>query len=238
MPDNVDHRITPSLHPDNVKQIDGYDDATAPLLGTTLTAFSTAYEGIRAVHDAREKAKTNPTWNEAQQIIHTDDFAQKHLARISKGFDSVRATLEKQIAHFETELATPLESRASVGISGEIRKYVKDMTTEERHKFIQEAIDAGDSVTVSACLGAPGYLSGLTADFQRTYTRYWNERAAPETARKLKAVQGAKAMIEERAGLVFKELERAVGAAPHKAAALRQAKTNAEKAFILQDLGQ
>jgi hypothetical protein len=83
-----------------------------------------------------------------------------------------------------------------------------------------------------------GYGLRVTADFQRTYTRYWNERAAPETARKLKAVQGAKAMIEERAGLVFKELEKAVGAPPHKAAALRQAKTNAEKAFILQDLGQ
>lgn len=42
-----------------------------------MTAFSTAYEGIRAVHEAREKAKTNPTLNEAHQIIHTDDFAQK-----------------------------------------------------------------------------------------------------------------------------------------------------------------
>lgn len=34
-------------------------------------------------------------------------------------------------------------------------------------------------------------------------------------------MKGAKQMIEERAGLVFKELEKAVGAPPHKAAALR-----------------
>ncbi len=45
-------------------------------------------------------------------------------------------------------------------------------------------------------------------------------------------------MIEERAGLVFKELEKAVGAPPHKAAALRKAKTEAEQAFVLKDIGQ
>lgn len=80
MPTEIDARITPTLHPDNVASIEGFDDQTAPYLAPTMTAFSTAYEGIRAVHEAREKAKTNPTWNEAHQIIHTDDFAQTRLA--------------------------------------------------------------------------------------------------------------------------------------------------------------
>ena len=39
---NVDVRVSPGLHPDNVKQIDGYDDDTAPYLAPTMTAFSTA----------------------------------------------------------------------------------------------------------------------------------------------------------------------------------------------------
>ncbi len=37
MPDNVDARITPSLHPDNVKSIDGFDEQTAPYLAPTMT---------------------------------------------------------------------------------------------------------------------------------------------------------------------------------------------------------
>lgn len=235
---NVDARITPALHPDNVKQIEGYDDQIAQLLGPTLTAFSTAYEGIKAVWDAKKAASTNPTWNEAQQIIQTSDYAEKHLARITKGFDNVLATLTKQIEHFESELATPLEARAGASMSVEIRKYVHDMPVEKRHQFLQRAIEEGDHITASAVLGAPPYLSGLDANFKKTYLRMWNERATPETARRLKAVQAAKQMVEERAGLVFKELERAVGAPPHKVKALREAKTAAEKAFVLKDLGQ
>lgn len=237
MTDNVDARITPSLHPDNVKNIDGFDEQTAPYLAPTMTAFSTAYEGVRAVWAAKEAAAHNPTWNEAMQIIHTDDFAQKHFAKISKSFDVTRSNLEKGITMLEQQLAAPIESKAAQSIAGEIRAFVRDMPTEKRHKFIQEAIDTGDEKTVSALLGAPAYLSGLDANFQQTYVRFWNERSAPEVAQRLKAMKGAKQMIEERAGLVFKELEKAVGAPPHKAAALRQAKTNAEKAFILQDLG-
>ena len=238
MTDNVDVRITPALHPDNVKSIDGFDEQTAPYLAPTMTAFSTAYEGIRAVHDAREKAKTNPTWNEAMQIIHTDDFAQKHFTKISKSFDVTRSNLDKAIGALEQQLAAPIESKAAQSISAEIRAYAKDLPNEKRHAFIQQAIDAGDHTTVSALLGAPAYLSGLDTNFQQTYTRFWNERSAPEVAQRLKAMKGAKQMIEERAGLVFGELEKAVGAAPHKAQALRKAKTEAEQAFVLKDLGE
>jgi len=237
MTDNVDARITPSLHPDNVLTIDGYDEQTAPYLAPTMTAFSSAYEGIRAVNEAREKAKTNPTWNEAMQIIHTDDFAQKHLARITKSFDVTRSNLEKGIAMLEQQLTTPIESKAAQSISAEIRSYAKNLPTEQRHKFIQEAIDAGDEKTVSSLLGAPPYLSGLDANFQQLYVRFWHERTSPDLARRLKAMKGAKQMIEDRAGLVFESMTRAVGAPPHKAAALRKAKTEAEQAFVLKDIG-
>lgn len=235
---NVDVRVSPGLHPDNVKQIDGFDEQTAPYLAPTMTAFSTAYEGVRAVLAAKEAAAANPTWNEAQQIIHTDDFAQKHLTRITKSFDVTRSNLDKAIVALEQQLTTPIESKAAASIAGEIRAYAKNLPSEQRHKFIQQAIDEGDHTTVSALLGAPAYLSGLDANFQQTYVRFWNERSAPEIAQRLKAMKGAKQMIEERAGLVFKELEKAVGAPPHKAAALRKAKTEAEQAFVLKDIGQ
>ncbi|MEZ0002919.1 hypothetical protein [Sinorhizobium fredii] len=231
----IDHRVSASLHPDNVKQINGYDDETAPVLAPTMTAFSEAYEGIRAVHNAREKAKTNPTWNEAQQIIATDDFAQKQFARIAKVMDSTRVNLEKGIEHLEKELSQPLESKAAQGIASEIRAHVKGLSMDKRHALIRGAIEQGDHMTVSAVLGTVPYLSGLDAQFQAIYTRQWNEKASPATAKRLRAMVGARELIEQRAGLVFGELEKAVGAPPHKAKALREAKTAAEKAFILKD---
>ncbi len=238
MTDNVDHRISPSLHPENVKSIDGFDEQTAPYLAPTMTAFSTAYEGVRAVLAAKEAAAANPTWNEAQQIIHTDDFAQKHLARITKSFDVTRSNLDKAIVALEQQLTTPIESKAAASIAGEIRAFVRDMPTEKRHAFIQQALDAADHVTLGAVLGSPPYLSGLDANFQAVYVRHYHERNSPELAQRLKAMKGAKQMIEERAGLVFESMARAVGAPPHKAKALREAKTAAKQAFVLKDIGQ
>lgn len=238
MTDNVDHRITPSLHPENVKSIDGFDEQTAPYLAPTMTAFSAAYEGVRAVLAAKEAAAANPTWNEAQQIIHTDDFAQKHLTRITKSFDVTRSNLDKAIVALEQQLTTPIESKAAASIAGEIRAFVRDMPTEKRHAFIQQALDAADHVTLGAVLGSPPYLSGLDANFQAVYVRHYHERNSPELAQRLKAMKGAKQMIEERAGLVFESMARAVGAPPHKAKALREAKTAAEQAFVLKDIGQ
>jgi hypothetical protein len=65
-------------------------------------------------------------------------------------------------------------------------------------------------------------------------TRLWHEKQSPDMAKRLRAMQGAKTMIEQRAGLVFGELERAVKAPPHKAKRLREANTDAERAFAVQ----
>ena len=234
MPTEIHSQVTPALHPENVKQIEGYDDETAPVLAPTMTAFDEAYQGIAKVHAAREQAKTNPTWNEATQVIMTDDLAQKMFARIAKGFDSTRANLEKGIAHLEGELTQPVESKAAGTIAAEVRAHVKGLPTGERMKLIQQAIDDGDHIVATAVLGAPAILSGIDANMQKTLTRFYHERHNPATAKRLKAMQGAKALIEARSGLVFKELEKAVGAPPHKAKALREAKTAAEKAFVMQ----
>jgi len=233
MSDNIDIRVTPALHPDNVKEIEGYDSETEAILAPTVTAFDEAYRAIGAVHNAREKAKTNPTWNEAQQIIATDDLAQKQFGRIAKGFDSVRGNLEKGIASIEKELSAPVESKAAHSVATEIRGHIKGLTTDDRMKVIRQAIDDGDHTVATAVLGVPAMLSGIAPEMQKVLLRLYHERHNPQMAKRLKAMQSAKVMIEERGGLVFKELEKAVGAPPHKARALRDAKTAAEKAFVM-----
>jgi hypothetical protein len=233
MTTDVDIRVSPALHPDTVKTLPGYDADTEAILAPTVTAFSEAYIAIGKVHDAREAAKRNPTWNENQQIIQTDDFAQKQFARIAKGFDSVRGNLEKGIAHVEKELSAPVESKAAHTVATEIRGYVRGLGTDERMSLIRQAINEGDHTTAQSILGAPAYLSGLTADMQAVLVRMYHERHNPDMAKRLKAMQGAKTLIEERGGLVFGQLEKAVGSPPHKAKALRDAKSAAEKHFVM-----
>lgn len=233
MSDNIDTRVSLALHPDTVKALPDYDDDTLPVLTPTVTAFDTAYQAVIAVHTAREAAKTNPTWNEAQQVLHSDDLARRKLEHVTKTFDSVRSNLVKGIAHIEAELTAPVTAKAADGIARDIRAHAKAMKTEERHKFVQDALDSGDEVTMSSLLGAPSYLSGLTADFQHTYTRLWREKVAPDMAKRLRAMTAAKEMIERNAPIVFSSMEKAVGAPPHKAKALREAKTAAEKHFVM-----
>lgn len=227
--------VTPALHPDNLRQIDGYDEQTAPYIAHVATAFSEAYEGIKAVWSAKEASAKNPTWNEALAMIHTDDFAQKKLKNITKHFDASLSNLTKGIDAMAQQLATPLQHRGSSSISQEIRTHVKGLTTEQRHKFLDDAQQAHDHTTLSAVLAAPGYLSGVSETERQIRTRQYHEAESPDVAKKLKVMKGARTIIEERAGLVFTEIEKAVGAPAHKVKALREAKTAAEAAFILKD---
>lgn len=235
MATEVSTKISPSLHPDNVREVDGFDDDTAPVLAQTVTAFDAAYQGVLAVHAAREAAKTNPTWNENQVIIETDKLASRHLDKITRTFDAELTRLDKAIAHLEGEMNQPVVSGAGTIEASDIRRHAKELSTGERMSFIQRAIEEGDTITASAILGARPYLSGIDAKTQATFVRMFNAKHQPQMAKRLTAMQGAKRLIEERAGLVFKELEKAVGAPPHKAKALREAKTAAEKHFVMHN---
>jgi hypothetical protein len=72
-------------------------------------------------------------------------------------------------------------------------------------------------------------------DIQHTLLRLYREKTNPATAKRLKAMQGAKALLGERSGLLHSELEKAVGLAPHQVQRLRDARTAAEQAFVLKD---
>lgn len=105
------------------------------------------------------------------------------------------------------------------------------MKGPDRVGFIYRAITSGDHTTAEAVLGAPSYLSGIEAATQAVLLRTYHEHAAPDEAARLKTMQGALAMLGGRGGLLFTQLEAAVGAKPHEVRALRQAKARSDEAF-------
>ena len=226
----VDTRISPALHPGAVEQIDGYGDDTKDVLAATMTAFSTAYEGIRSVWNAREKVEQDTSKTADARLLQLDGFAQKKLESISRSFDGTAATIKKQIRYLEGELAQPIEQKATGGVAAEIRAYAKALPQDKLHKFIGDAIDGGDVTTVGAVLGGPAYLSGLTPDFQKTYLLHWNPKQRPDVDKRLHVLQQAQAMIHRDAGKVFKALEDAVGGTSTKAKQVRAAQMAADKA--------
>lgn len=233
--ETIDTRVTPSLHPRNVHEIDGYDDETASILAATETAFSEAYKAVGRVHDARAAAADNPVLNEAAQLIETQNFADKILAQVTKRFDSADANLATIINSVEKELSAPIETTGAAGIASEIRAHVAALPTGKRITFIQAAITDGDKRTATAILGAPPYLSGIDGEMQKTMTRLYHEHHNPKLAKRLRAAQGARDLLGRNAPLLFGEMKKAVGDDPRKIARLRAAKSAAEKAFVVGD---
>lgn len=233
MADEIDTRVTPSFHPETVQALDGYDDDTASILSGVEAAFNEAYIGVGRVHDASAASKRNPAWNEAAALIETQNFADKIATGLLKRFDSATAGLNRVIEGLERDLSQPIESRGVGAMAGEIRSYVHSLPEGQRMGFIQKAIEAGDERTVGAVLGGVPYLSGITPEMQNVLLRLHHEKSNPRAAKQLRAAKAGLELLGQRGGLLFAEMEKAVGAKQAKVQQLRAAKTAAEKSFVV-----
>ena len=237
-------RTSLSLHPASLKTLEGYSDDTAGYIAGTERALHEAYSGVSAVHAAMDAAKRDPTMNDAARVIKVDGMAQRVFKKLAGLFDAERLRLENGIKLAEEKLSAPVEAKASHYLASEIRAYVKGLVQDgpqatdagsalARVNFIRAAILKGDDLTASSCLGAPGFLSGISDDMHGVLVKTYHERRNPEEAARLNVMRGAKALIEQRGGLLFAELEKAVGAKPHEVRRLREAKTASDQAFAV-----
>ena len=233
MSTKVNTAITPSLHPDVVRSIDGYGEDVAAVLGPTETAFSNAYNALGDLQAAREAGEKNQAWTPEILTIKLDDLASKKMNHITRTFDAEMERLNKGIHFLETELSQPVESQAVGSLGREIRDHVKGLTTGERQRFIQKAIEKGDHTSATAILGAPAYLSGFPDEVSAVLLRQYHAKHNPEKAKRLKVMQGARDLIYANAGKVFPAMVKIVGAHPDKAKKLRDANTAAEKHFAM-----
>jgi hypothetical protein len=231
MSESIDVRITPSLHPINVRELDGYDDDTATILSMTESAFANAYEQLGKVFDASEAARSDPTLTEAAATLKAADYADRAFTGIAQRFDRAAANLKVIADGIERELSAPVESKASNSLSAEIRSYVAKLPEGERMSFVMRAIKDSDVRTASAVLGGPAYLSGLTHDMQAILTRQFHEHHEPLKAKRLKAARAGLDLIGERAGLVFSVIQSAIGSDHQKVARFRAAAAKTAKAF-------
>jgi hypothetical protein len=84
---------------------------------------------------------------------------------------------------------------------------------------------------MSAVLGAPGYLSGVSPVEKEMFTRKFNEARAPEVAKRLEVMTKAQELLQQRAGLVFTEIEKAIGAPRSRIDAIRKGDKAMKAAF-------
>lgn len=229
MSDGIDTRVSADLHPGVVAHLDSYDDDTASILARTESAFDNAYKTLIRVNDAAEAARSDPTMTAAAAIVKSQTFADQAFKGIAAGFDGATDNLKTVIAGIEREFSAPIECQAGTMMSGELRAYVAKLDQNKRLDFVMNAIKDDDQRLATAVLGAPAVLSGLKPEMMPVLRQMYFEHHQPVQAKRLKAAKAGLDLLGARAGLVFRNLERAVGADratvnKHRAAAARTAK--------------
>lgn len=223
---------TLSLDPLNVKAITGFE-AHAGYVQCAVDAFSTCHVGLKALSDAREQVKRDPSKTEAQQILLIAGEAEKLQNRMTRAMDTARTRLLDGIKSLDESLSKPIQTAADNSISAEVRKYVHDLPDDKRMGFLNDAMKRKDVATLSAVLGAQPFLSGLTHEMQAYYTRSLHEKQQPEIAARLGVMRKALALVEQRSGLIFNEIEKALGARWDVVQRLRKTQDSAAQALLL-----
>jgi hypothetical protein len=213
MADEIDIRVSLDLDPESAMlTIADYDDDTASYAGPAKAAFTEAFNSLRAIHDAKAAVAEDPTLTEAGALLKLDDFAQKRMiAKVYPLWDAASTSLNSKVEAWEKEMTKEVVSQASQMVSGEIRSHMKGLKTGERMAAISQAIRDGDSVVASAVLGAPAMLSGLDEEMKQILLREYHERFNPGLAKRLRAVTAARDLIDSKAGVLKREVAKAVG---------------------------
>lgn len=209
---DLDVNVAPDLHPDTFLNLDGVDSETAPLIAPAVEAFESAYSYIGGIHQFRKAAFSDPTLTPEGALLKTDDHAQAKLAGVTRKIDGAVAQLTKSIASLEADLSASVKEQAGRMVSGEVRALMQK--SSDRVGLMEKALAEGDDEVLSAVLGAPPMLSGLTRELHAAFLLKFNQLRKPETSKRLKAMVAARTRLEQQGGLVLREMERAVGGIP------------------------
>lgn len=232
----INTSVSPSLHPDTVRALDGFDDDSESYLGPVMALMDDAYNSIGDIHSAREAAQKDESLTPAQRILRLAKMGEAHQDRLAKKWDAVYKNLTTSIAALEKQLSAPMKAAAErPGIAAEIRQHAKGLTPDQRMKLLDEAEQRDDLETVQAILGAPAFLSGMTEEFRAVRTRQFHENQAPQVARRLKVSKAAATLMESRGGLLLTGITQAIGADWTKVKRLRDTSDATEQAFIVRD---
>ena len=209
---DLDVNVAPDLHPDTFLNLDGVDSETAPLIAPAVEAFESAYSYIGGIRQFRKAAFSDPTLTPEGALLKTDDHAQAKLSAVTRKIDGAVAQLTKSITSLEADLSASVKEQAGRMVSGEVRALMQK--SNDRVGLMEKALAEGDDEVLSAVLGAPPMLSGLSKELHAAFLLKFNQLRKPETTKRLKAMVAARTRLEQQGGLVLNEMMKAVGTIP------------------------
>jgi hypothetical protein len=149
-------QTTASVHPKLLDRFEPENDLVVARLRTAVSALQAAGQRIEAAQAANDANKlATPLANQSA----TRKFAQQTFQRVAPTVDAARRVAVQAIAELEQNMAAPL---AKAGRSGhEMREVLRGMSGTDRHTFLAEAVERGDTDLAGSALGVHSALSGL-----------------------------------------------------------------------------
>lgn len=225
---NIDTRVSPAVDPETYRSIEGVNDETAQFVGGVINTFNDAYVTLGKIHDARELWASNPAVTREGAVVIVAKEGDKQKLRVMKRFDLASRDLAANIEHAERQLMDPLTERAGQGsLNTEVRDHVKALSRSEREAFMTDALGRDDDLTLTALLGAPPFLSGLTPLDRDHYLRLYNTKKRPELVRRLDVMNRFRERLDRIGPVLHAQFARAIGAEPGVAAHLQRANEQA-----------
>lgn len=193
----------------NITSLEGYDEHGAGL-SLAVSAFDAMHAAVASIIDARRKSDLDPTLhNEAAKVLKVSLYADKLTEAALKQADAAHRTIRSQIKVIEGELQRAVEANTTGQMATEIRAHCKSHPNPIQ--FVSQLISIRDARSVSALLGAPSFLAGLTDEMKTVLTRQWNAERDPTLSAKLKLFEKASERLERAGVLLMTTAERAMG---------------------------
>lgn len=164
---------TPGADPlfNPIVPVDHHPDALGEA-DPNLATFKTARHGLTKLWDVHTKL------NETALTVKDKASLAKQIEPIAlraiNGMKEDLAALDRQIAHFDNEIAKEL-GVGTGAIAAETRAVLRSTPKDERLAFCRQLIAAGDVASLKAIASVSPFLSGLGAD-EYSYVRSETER--------------------------------------------------------------
>jgi hypothetical protein len=205
----IPHGPSPSFDPRYIESIDGYDDTTKGYVESARSAFEVGQKNLSDLWEAMRNVSQSTAWSTDRKLIELAGAARRVQDRMLKAFQGASDTLNKAIAHLDSELSKPLDTgTVNTQQAGELRTMLrKEMTEKERAEFINTAIENNEARVIHPVLGAVPALSGLHPTLHAHYVRLYREKTAPELVRRLGVMRTALSRVDQVGPATFGEVE-------------------------------
>lgn len=179
------------------RRFDSFDE-TDPVIKDIVSVQSRMRSRLSKIMQVHELRMGNAIEAPLANLKASKSHAERELVQVLPMVDRQREQTNAAIAHLEKEIDESLADGAiKWQFAHEARQHVKQLTNNDREKFVENALRNGDRKAAAAVLGVPAYLSGLNESAYKLFQHRYRSECFPKSAARIKSLRQAQDILDE-----------------------------------------